>query len=70
MLELLEAKSCDVQKQHQSTATILLDIVVGCVMRYVTVNQPFTRLPGRPDHVVTLSGPDVDGVGLVPGALL
>src|SRR6267378_1659026 len=59
----------DLKDHHQSAATVLFDVVVCRVMRYMAVKQPFARKPGFPNHVVALSRSDVYRVGHVSRTL-
>jgi|SRR5581483_140982 len=47
----------DVDNHRQSTG--FFDIVVGCMVWNVTVQQPFSRFTRRPNHVVTFAWPDI-----------
>lgn len=48
--------------KDEAAAALLLGVVVRGVVRDVAMDQPFARSPRRPDHVVALPGPDIDGV--------
>ena len=37
---------------HQAAAALQLDVVVCCVVGYVTVNEPLTRLSRLPEDVI------------------
>lgn len=54
--------SGDVYQQRQSAAATFFDVVIQCVMWNVAVQDPFTLLPGRPNHVVSLTGSNIGHV--------
>jgi hypothetical protein len=55
---------------HQAIPSPLFGVVIGRVMRYVTVNQPCSRFERRPDGTVPLARADIQRIGLEPGGAL
>jgi hypothetical protein len=54
----------DINSQHQSATAMLFHVIVRCVVRDVTVNEPLARFPRWPNHIISLARPEIVGVGL------
>jgi len=50
---------------HQAAAALQLDVVVGCVVGYVTVDEPLTCLSRLPEDVIALARSNIDSIRIV-----
>src|SRR6266566_2551257 len=48
----------------KAAGTFLLNVVIECVVRNVAVQNPFSWFSRRPNHIVTLTGTNVDHISL------